>query len=658
MSGSGTTDAQAEGGAALFSTEFAKHVHASVRMDVAAETVAAYLTDPGRFGEWLTLHGGFRGEAPAGALPGMAFAERVSFMGIPADVDWTVIAVSDRVLELHGVGPMGMTLGFRLGVRADAEGATARFDAGISGEPVAGPLGASLARSLGEEVQRSLDGLPDALAAAGADTPHRAGKPVLHKASGTLLPPNTPVLVGAGQIVRREPDAALEDPSTLAVAALRRAAVDAGAEADLLAAADAVFAVACTSWQYRDLGALVAAEIGAMHAETVQSSPFGGDGGQLLVNVAAQAVADGDYEIVLLTGAEAGATLAAARRASTEVLWPEQDSQVSPTRTIGVDKAANNDAETAVGLGVPIYMYGLLESAVRHRLRRAPKEHLRAVGELWSGFSAVAAENPNAWLPKEFGADELITPATDNRMISAPYTKLLCANLQVDMASGLILCSAAAAEAAGIPQEKWVFVHAGASGHDEWFVSERAALAESPAVRTLGDAVLGHAGITVDQIGPVDLYACFPAAVQIAAHELGLSADDPDRPLTVTGGLTFGGGPGNNYGSHAVATMVQRLRENPETYGLTTSLGWYATKHAIGVYSAFPPARPYAHLAPIVQNPHRARHAPAIRVRQSSRRTPCRTTGPVTRRRRSSASSPPMARGCWCAPRSRRSWGN
>ncbi|PPJ13327.1 enoyl-CoA hydratase [Nocardia nova] len=579
--------------------DFGKRAHASKHLDRPVAEVAAYLTDPGRFAEWLTMHAAFRGEAPSGVYPGSEFAQQVKFMGIPAEVAWTVVAVDETALVLRGAGPMGLTLGFWLTVRAEGNGATAYFDAGLSGQPVDGPLGASLVRSLSEALRESLD----RIAAAGPFTGAKSvRKPVLHKASGRTIAPNTPVLVGAGQLVQHQPNTA-EDPAALAVRALRLAARDAGVGQSLLSAADAVFAVASASWKYRDLGALVVRSVGADGADTVQSSTYGGDGGQLLVNEAAQAIADGTYEIVLVTGAEAGATMAAAQRAGTEVTWPEQGPEVEPTRIAGIDKEANNAAEIAVGLGAPIYMYALMESANRHRLGRDPKQHLEAIGELWSRLSAVGADNPNAWLPQRFSAPELTTPTADNRTVSAPYTKLLCANLQVDMAAGLVLCSAAAAEAAGIPQDKWVFVHAGASAHDEWFVSERAELAASPAIRAVGAAALEHAGLTIDRIGPVDLYSCFPVAVQIAARELGLATDDPERSLSVTGGLTFGGGPGNNYGTHAIATMVAQLRADPDTFGLSTSLGWYVTKHALGIYSATPPQRPYAHLRPVVDNP-------------------------------------------------------
>jgi acetyl-CoA C-acetyltransferase len=175
--------------------------------------------------------------------------------------------------------------------------------------------------------------------------------------------------------------------------------------------------------------------------------------------------------------------------------------------------------------------------------------------------------------------------------VSAPYLKLLTANIQVDQASGLIMCSAAAAEAAGVPRERWVFVCAGAHAHDEWFMSERAELAASPAIRAAGTAALEHAGLAVDDVAHVDLYSCFPSVVQIAAGELGLALDDPSRPLTVTGGLTFAGGPGNNYAGHSIAALVERLRSDGDGFGLATAVGWYMTKHAVGVYSAKPPRR-------------------------------------------------------------------
>ena len=148
-------------------------------------------------------------------------------------------------------------------------------------------------------------------------------------------------------------------------------------------------------------------------------------------------------------------------------------------------------------------------------------------------------------------------------MISFPYPKLCTANLQVDQGAGYIVCSVEAARAAGVPEERWVFPQSGADANDHWYISERPELHRSPAIRLAGAAALELAGLGIDDVGLVDLYSCFPVVVQMAASELGLAIDDPARPLTLTGGLTFGGGPGNNYTAHGIASAVQALREAP-----------------------------------------------------------------------------------------------
>ena len=569
---------------------FDRSVGATAEVAASPEQVRAFLDDLGRLPEWLSMHAGWRGAPPAAAEEGSTFTQQVKMMGIPAEISWTVVTANDTSISIDGRGPMGLGLRLWFTVKPAPGGSRVWVDAGMSGDPVRGPMGGTVAKTVQETMDVSLAKLAE-LVVVSEVGPRRAAS-VLHHASGRKLDPNTPVIVGAGQVVQRTPDLS-KDPASLAVEALRRAEADAGVSG-LLSSADAVYAVASASWTYRDQAALVAAKLGASPKETVQSARFGGDAGQVLINTAGAAIASGESSVVLVFGSEAGASLAT----STETPhWPSQPHDVKPTRVIGSEREANNDAESEVGLMAPIYLYALMESALRNKLGQSIEEHQGRIGALWSRMSEIGATNGYAWLPRTFSADELGQPTEDNRLVSSPYTKLLCANLQVDLASGLILTSAAAAEAAGVPQDKWVFLHAGASAYDEWFVSERGDLAASPAIATIGKAALDHAGIGIDDVQHVDLYSCFPVAVQVAAAELGLPLD---RPLSVTGGLTFGGGPGNNYGGHAVATLVQRLREDPEAYGLSTSLGWYITKHALGIYSAQPPAAPYRSLHPVV----------------------------------------------------------
>jgi acetyl-CoA C-acetyltransferase len=186
-------------------------------------------------------------------------------------------------------------------------------------------------------------------------------------------------------------------------------------------------------------------------------------------------------------------------------------------------------------------------------------------------------------------------------MISWPYTKLMNSNNMVDQGAALILTSVEEATRLQIPAERWVYPHAGTDAHDTPAIAERAELHQSPAIRIAGARALELAGLGIDDVDYVDLYSCFPSAVQVAASELGLAVDDPARPLTVTGGLTFAGGPWSNYVTHSIATMAELLTANPGRRGLITANGGFLTKHSFGVYSTEPPSEfRYEDVQPVV----------------------------------------------------------
>jgi acetyl-CoA C-acetyltransferase len=413
------------------------------------------------------------------------------------------------------------------------------------------------------------------------------------------MDPRTPVIVGAAQVTR---DGGADGPIALAVEALRLAAQDSGAAESLLKRADSCRHVATLSWPYTDEASLIAAELGATPRETVRTARLGGDGPQRLVSDTARAIAAGEVEVAVVSGAEAFTAVRKAQQAGERLDWPEQPSDAAPSRIVGADRFPSNEAETAVGLMAPVYNYALLESAVQARAGADRERHMRAVAEMWSRFSAVAAGNEHARIRQRYSPEELLTATGDNRRVSSPYCKRMTANIQVDQATGLVICSAGAAAAAGVPRDRWVFVLAGAHASDEWYMSERSELAASPAIEAIGRAVLGHAGAGIDDVAHVDLYSCFPSAVQVAAGAFGLTPT-AERPLTLTGGLTFAGGPGNNYSSHSIATVVARLRDDPDALGLCTALGWYATKHAAGIYSGRPGERPFREVEADVQRP-------------------------------------------------------
>ena len=410
------------------------------------------------------------------------------------------------------------------------------------------------------------------------------------------LDPRTPVIVGVGQTVRRPPETAptaaeveaSAEPVDMMVEALRAAAADSGARSDLLARADSVRVVSLLSWAYADPGALVAARLGASPRETLLTST-GGNSPQALLNDTALAVARGDIDVALVAGAEAVYTRLLARRSGARLPWTTQPAGTPPARPFGVDRPGHSEAEAAVSLMLPVQFYPLFENALRAAGGEGIDVHQDKVAALWARFSEVAAANPHAWSPRVLTADEIRTVTPENRMIGFPYPKLMNSNIQTDQAAAVVVCSVEAARAAGVPVDRWVFPLAGADAHDHWFVTERDELHASPAIRLAGRVALELAGATVGDVAHVDLYSCFPSAVQVAAAELGLGLDEPDRPLTVTGGLCFAGGPGNNYVTHALAAMCDALRADPGSLGLVTANGWYLTKHSVGLYSTEPP---------------------------------------------------------------------
>ncbi len=396
----------------------------------------------------------------------------------------------------------------------------------------------------------------------------------------------TPVIVGVGQVENRvdRSDEQVE-PVELIARAAEAAALDSSGR-DVCSSIDSVRVVKLLSWRYRDPGALVAARIGAHPRQSIYTTD-GGQTPQALLNRTALEIAAGDLDLALLCGGETWRTRAAYRRRNEKPPWTTEGEDTPRAESFGTDLDMIDAAEAAQGVVLPVQMYAIFEIALRAAAGRTPAEHLAHLGRLWSGFSQVAAANRHAWIRTPMTPEEAVTPTAGNRLIGYPYTLVMNSNNNVEQAAAVLLCSVEKAQALGVPPDRWVFPVAGAEANDRAHVSQRNDLCSSPALRTAGRALFAAAGAEPEAIGPVDLYSCFPSAVQIAAGELGLGLD---RPLTVTGGMGFAGGPWNNYATHGIATMVDLLRrEAPGTLGLCSANGGFTTKHALGLYGTEPP---------------------------------------------------------------------
>jgi acetyl-CoA C-acetyltransferase len=399
----------------------------------------------------------------------------------------------------------------------------------------------------------------------------------------------TPVIVGVGQVTNRRDR--IVDPMELIEESSRRAEADAGRA--ILRRVQSVQIVSFLSWSYPDPAGALAERLGIGDGERLTTTA-GGNTPQWLVSRACDQVASGELDAVLIAGAEA---LDSARQARAQGIQLNRgDRNAAPAiKVIGDARSAVGPGEMAAGVIAPVQIYPFYESALAAQAGRSPAEQRAFVGEFMAPATAVAASHPDyAWFPQERTPEELSTPGPSNRLIGEPYTKLLNAIMQVDQGAALILMSTEAAEAAGVPRDRWVFPWSGAECNDVFVTAERPQLTTSPAIEAAGRKAFEDAGVGRDDLATIDLYSCFPCAVQMGAKALGIALDDPRR-LTVTGGLAYFGGPGNNYVTHAIAITAQRLREQPGAKGLVTALGWYVTKHAVGIYGSEPPPNGWRH---------------------------------------------------------------
>lgn len=411
-----------------------------------------------------------------------------------------------------------------------------------------------------------------------------------------------PILVGSGQITQREADprAAL-DAMDLTAAAARKAAEDAHGGQALLQALDTIVVLRSfsdTSWRFKSpFGGpknppkSIANRLGANGAKRLVYTHPGGNMPQWSINRLFEMVTRGEVGAAMVCGGEALATQKAAERAKLALDWNEDAG--GAYEEWGIATRGWNDIEDRHRMAGAIFAYPLFENGIRRHLGRTIPEHMAAIGKLFAHFAAVAKANPLADRRQGYTAQQIATVSADNPYIGFPYTKLMNSNAFIDQASAVILTSVAKARELGIPESRWVYLHGCADAHDHWYISDRHNYYSSPAMRIVAQEAFAMAGMTLADIDKIDLYSCFPSAVQIACREMGIAEDDP-RGLTVTGGLPYFGGPGNNYVTHSIAQMMDEVRKVPGSKGLVTANGNYVTKQSAGIYSTMPSTQPFA----------------------------------------------------------------
>ena len=397
-------------------------------------------------------------------------------------------------------------------------------------------------------------------------------------------PERTPVIIAVGQVTDRpiDPDDGL-NPLALMVAALRAAERDAGSGAGppLLAHLDSLAVVDQISFrEMNPLCARVAAAIGATPAMIEQSDKPHGDTPIRMLNDAANRIGAGEARLCAVVGAEALRTAAGRAAKAT----PGADASYALRRPAKLHREP--DFAQAHGLTAPVDIYPLYENATRAAWGQSLAEGQAESSEIWARMSQVAADEEGAWIRKPVSAAAILTADGNNRPIAFPYTKLTVANSSVNQGAGFIVASLAEARRRGVAEDRLIFVGMGAGAREPASILARDGFTHSVSMETAIRRTLELNAMTGADFAFAELYSCFPCVPKMARRLL----DWPlDRPATVFGGLTFGGGPIGNYMSHAVAAMTAKLRAAGGN-GFLFANGGFATDNHCIVLSSKPVA--------------------------------------------------------------------
>jgi acetyl-CoA C-acetyltransferase len=407
----------------------------------------------------------------------------------------------------------------------------------------------------------------------------------------------TPVLIGLGQVTEKDPDVeAASSPLDLIEQATYLAAEDAGIKRSSLQGLDTLVIVKSFRESTRNSPEVLANRIGASKAAQ-WIMPDGGNGPQYLVNRYADEIASGSVRFALFAGSEAMATGRKIYKATGEQPAWQEPSASDPTFLVE-DMPMSSRHEKAHGIWLATGFYAMSENAQRHHYGKTIAEHQQDLGRLFSKFTDVAALSPHAWYPLARTADEIATASDQNRYVAWPYTKYMTAMNQINQSAALLLTSVSHARSLGVDESKFIYLH-GCADTKELGVSERPNYYTSNAIRVMAEQTFADSDLSISDVAHIDFYSCFPSAVEMARDHFGISPDD-DRSLTITGGLPFHGGAGNNYVMNSIAAMGDRLREDAGSYGLVTANGGYFSKHAAGIYSTVPTEGQWSRVSPAI----------------------------------------------------------
>ena len=392
---------------------------------------------------------------------------------------------------------------------------------------------------------------------------------------------NLPCIIGVAQKTWRAADGDSPEPLTQWEMMARAAAKDAGNE-QLLALLGEIDVIFSLSWNYDDAPAQLAEKIGAK-PRNKKLSGLSGTSPQKFVNEAAESILAGKTDLALIVGGEALATKKKAKKEDRKLPWAKPQSKPQ----MPFDDPFH-PSEIAHQIFQAYLTFAMLDSARRKHHNLGLQQNREQEARMMAKLSIQSLHNPDAWFKQSYSSNDLLDTGNSNRLVAYPFTKLQMAFMDVDMAAAVIVASDKKADELGVPKHKRIYLHGWSYAREPAYIAERPELWHSPAMEIASSQALAMAGVQAQMLTHLDIYSCFPSSLNFTRDALGIS-DDDKRALTVTGGLPYFGGPGNNYTTHAIVAMVNTLRQHPGEFGLVSGVGMHMTNHVFTIYASTPP---------------------------------------------------------------------
>ena len=406
----------------------------------------------------------------------------------------------------------------------------------------------------------------------------------------------SPVIIGVGETSRKNVAGEYPSPVELAAAAVGLALADSGQAAAVGAAIDTLAAIRT----FEDSGVSLKtgspdnmpdaiAQASGLSPASLIYADIGGQTPQAMVNELAGAIYRGEIDVAVIAAGEAIGSGKRARKAGVTLDWHQASDRDFDNRLSDFPILDRREIRHGV-VSMPL-AYSLIENARRARLGMSPEGYASEMAQLWSAFAQKSLTREHAQFPKAWSIDELMAGEVGNYQLTDIYRRWHVAQDAVDLGSAIILTSASRARELGVADDRMIWLAAAAEA-SEPPLSQRANLSGSDALDFAIRAALEQAELTPADIGPLDNYSCFPCAVFAAIDSLGDAARGYGD-YTLTGGLSFFGGPGNGYSMYGIAAMVDALRKDGAKAAMVTANGGVMSKQAVAIYSAAKPSRPW-----------------------------------------------------------------